>query len=60
MSKQVIEDARSAHKAWREAAPGSYVERALADAIARDILPALIHASERSPQPLGFTDEMED
>lgn len=54
MSKHVLEDARAAFKAWREAPSGSYVERALADAIVNDIVPALIHVAEASPQPLGF------
>lgn len=54
MSKQVIDDARSAYAAWKESQQGSYVERVLADAIVRDILPALIHAAERRPLPIGF------
>lgn len=54
MSKQVLEDARSAYQAWRESSQGSYVERALADAIVRDIVPALIHVAEQKPMPIGF------
>lgn len=54
MSKQVIDDARSAYSAWKESQAGSYVERVLADAIVRDILPALIHAAERRHIPMGF------
>lgn len=54
MSKQVIDDARAAYSAWKESQQGSYVERVLADAIVRDILPALIHAAERKPIPIGF------
>lgn len=54
MSKQVIDDARSAYSAWKESQQGSYVERVLADAIVRDILPALIHAAEHRPKPIGF------
>lgn len=54
MSKQVIDDARSAYSAWKESQAGSYVERVLADAIVRDILPALIHAAEHRPKPIGF------
>ena len=54
MSKQVLDDARAAYQAWKEAPQGSYVERALADSIVRDIVPALIHAAEKSPVPLGF------
>lgn len=60
MSKQVIEDARAAYQAWKETQPGSYVERALADAIVRDIVPALIHAAERKPVPLGFDASVDD
>jgi hypothetical protein len=54
MSKQVLEDARAAFAAWREAPSGSYVERVLADGIVADIVPALIHAAERRPIPIGF------
>lgn len=54
MSKQIVDDARAAFAAWREAPSGSYVERILADGIVADIVPALIHAAERKPQPLGF------
>jgi hypothetical protein len=59
MSKQVLDDARSAYMAWKETAQGSYLERTLADAIVRDIVPALIAAAERKPLPLGFTDVTE-
>lgn len=51
-----IRDAKEAFSAWKEAPVGSYVERALADAIVRDIVPALIHTAEFPPKPLGFTD----
>jgi hypothetical protein len=54
VSKQVVDDARTAYQSWKEATQGSYVERVLADAIVRDIVPALIHAAERKHIPLGF------
>jgi hypothetical protein len=54
VSKRVIDDARAAFAAWREAPSGSYVERVLADGIVNDIVPALIHAAERKPMPIGF------
>lgn len=53
----VIDDATKAYDAWKEAPRGSYVERILADAICRDILPALIHTASNPPAPLGFTQE---
>jgi len=54
MSKNALEDAKAAYKAWREAQPGSYIESILADAIVRDVVPALIHIAERKPQPFGY------
>lgn len=54
MSKQVLDDARAAYAAWKDTQQGSYVERVLADAIVREILPALIHVASRGPVPTGF------
>lgn len=54
MSKQVLDDARAAYAAWKDTQQGSYVERVLADAIVREIVPALIHVAERGPVPTGF------
>lgn len=51
-----VRDAKEAFQAWKEAPVGSYVERALADAIVRDIVPALIHTAEYPPKPLGFSE----
>ena len=56
MSKQVLDDAKSAYAAWKDAPSGSYLEGVLADGIARDILPALISVAERRPQPIGLSD----
>lgn len=50
----VINDAKNAFEAWKESPRGSYVERTLADAIVRDIVPALIHTAEYPPKPMGF------
>ncbi|GAA5198568.1 hypothetical protein GCM10025773_11840 [Microbacterium jejuense] len=50
----LADDAESAYNAWRETNSGSYLERTLADAIVRDLVPALIHALRRRPVPLGF------
>ena len=55
MGKDVLEDAKAAYNAWREAQPGSYIESVLADAIVRDVVPALIYLAERKPQPFGYT-----
>jgi hypothetical protein len=59
MSKSVIDDAQAAYNAWREAQQGSYLERVLADSIVRDIVPALIHAAERKPMPIGYGTDMD-
>lgn len=57
MSSDVIRDAKDAFDAWKESPRGSYVERTLADAIVRDIVPALIHVAEYPPRPLGFNED---
>lgn len=59
MTKQIIEDAKQAYGAWKESQPGSYVERALADSIVQDLVPAMIHAMEASPRPIGFAKNLE-
>jgi hypothetical protein len=56
VSKQVLEDARAAYQAWKEAPVGSYIEKVVADAILRDIVPSLILLVERGPQPFGFSE----
>jgi len=51
---KVLKDAKEAYEAWQEAANGSYIERTMEHAIARDIVPALIHALETAPKVVGF------
>lgn len=59
MSKQVLDDARAAYQAWKEAPVGSYIEKVVADAILRDIVPSLILLAERGPIPFGFSENVE-
>jgi hypothetical protein len=51
-----IRDAKDAYEAWKESPRGSYLERTIADAIVRDLVPSLIHVAEFPPKPAGFTD----
>jgi hypothetical protein len=58
----VIDDAQSAYDSWREAPPGSYIERALADSIVRDLVPAmLVELGNKNPvkAKIGFHLEVE-
>lgn len=55
----IVDDAQAAYNAWKETQQGSYVERVLADAIVRDIVPALIHAATRRPLPIGYGTELD-
>jgi len=54
MSKRLIEDSDQAFEAWREAPKGSYVERAMADAIVADLFTAVLHALEAKKNTTGF------
>lgn len=54
MSKKLIEDSETALEAWRDAPRGSYVERAMADAIVADLFPTLVHALKTKKTPTGF------
>lgn len=54
MSKKLIEDSDQAFEAWREAPKGSYVERAMADAIVADLFPTLVHALKAKKTSTGF------
>ena len=55
----IVDDAQAAYNAWKETQQGSYVERILADAIVRDIVPALIHAATRRPLPIGYGTDLD-
>lgn len=53
----VVDDTVAAYTVWKEAAPGSYLERAMADMIVHDLVPVLIQAAQKRPVPLGFGSE---
>lgn len=54
MSKKLIEDSETAFEAWKEAPRGSYVERAMADAIVADLFPTVLHALKAKKNTTGF------
>lgn len=53
----VLHDAKDAYESWKDAPRGSYLERTMADAIVRDLVPSLIHLVEYPPRPTGFGNE---
>jgi hypothetical protein len=57
VSKKLIEDSETAFEAWKDAPRGSYVERAMADAIVADLFPAVLHALKAKKSTTGFDKE---
>lgn len=57
MSKKLIEDAEMAFDAWKGAPNGSYLEGTLAQAIARDLFPAMIEALRSKQDKAGFKED---
>lgn len=60
MSKKLIEDSETAFEAWKDAPRGSYVERAMADAIVADLFPTLVHALKAKKSSTGFDKDDND
>lgn len=54
----LIDDATSAMRAYGEAPQGSYMETTLANAICRDIVPALLYRLQNPAKPMGFSNEI--
>ncbi len=57
MSKKLIEDAEMAFEAWKDAPSGSYLEGTLAQAISRDLFPAMIEALRSKTDRAGFKED---